>query len=68
MRNINKSMTIAQQLEQKGIEQGIEEGIKQGIEQAKLEIAQLMLKNGLDHKTIIAFTGLTAKQLSQICH
>ena len=49
-------MTIAQQLEQKGIEKG------------KLEVARIMLKNGLDHSTIMKLTGLTADHLAQICH
>ncbi len=53
-------MTIAQQLEQKGIEKGIEQSIQKGIQlgeqhgiekgrnEGKLEVARAMLANGLD--------------------
>ena len=61
-------MTIAQQLEQKGIEKGIQLGEQRGIEKGKLEVAQTMLENGLDHSTIIKLTGLTAGHLAQIRH
>jgi len=65
-------MTIAQQLEQKGIEKGIEKGIQlgeqRGIEKGKLEVARTMLENGLDHNTIMKLTGLTAEHMAQICH
>lgn len=69
-------MTIAQQLEQKGIEKGIEEGIQIGREKghsegerdATLKIARTMLQNGLDRDTIMKMTGLTDEELSQIRH
>jgi len=69
-------MTIAQQLEQKGIEKGIEKGIQQGIqlgeqrgiEKGKLEVARTMLQNGLDRRTVMKMTGLTEDELSQIRH
>ncbi len=61
-------MTIAQQLEQKGIEKGIQLGEQRGIEKGKLEVAQTMLENGIDHNTIIKLTGLTAGHLAQIHH
>lgn len=69
-------MTIAQQLEQKGIEKGIEEGIQIGREKghsegerdATLKIARTMLQNGLDRDTVIKMTGLTDEELSQIRH
>jgi predicted transposase/invertase (TIGR01784 family) len=61
-------MTIAQQLEQKGIEKGIQLGEQRGIEKGKLDVAQTMLENGLDHSTIIKLTGLTAEHLAQIRH
>lgn len=65
-------MTIAQQLEQKGIEKGIEKGIQlgrqEGRNEGKLEVARIMLQNGLDHNTIIKLTGLTADDLTRISH
>ena len=69
-------MTIAQQLEQKGIEKGIEQGIElgeqRGIEkgerEATLKIARTMLQNGLDRNIVMTMTGLSEDDLSQIRH
>jgi predicted transposase/invertase (TIGR01784 family) len=69
-------MTIAQQLEQKGIEKGIEQGIQlgeqRGIEkgrnEGKLEVARTMLQNGIDRSTVMKMTGLTEDDLTQIRH
>lgn len=65
-------MTIAQQLEQKGIEKGIQLGEQKGIEkgrnETKLEIARAMLENGLDRNSVMQMTGLTADELKQIRH
>lgn len=69
-------MTIAQQLEQKGIEKGIEKGIQLGRQEghsegerdATLKIARTMLQNGLDRNTVMKMTGLTEDELAQIRH
>ncbi|WP_394551250.1 ISNCY family transposase (plasmid) [Pantoea sp. SGAir0180] len=73
-------MTIAQQLEQKGIEKGMEKGIEKGIQlgreagrsegerEATLKIARTMLQNGLDNETVMKMTGLNADDLAQIRH
>lgn len=77
-------MTIAQQLEQKGIEKGIEkgraEGLKlgeqRGIEKGRtegerettLKIARAMLQNGIDRSTVMKMTGLNEDDLAQIRH
>lgn len=68
-------MTIAQQLEQKGIEQSIEKGIQLGEqrgidkgERAPLKIARTMLQNGLDHNTVMRMTALSDDELAQIRH
>lgn len=53
-------MTIAQQLEQKGIEKGRQEG--------KLEIADKLLKKGMELKFIKEITGLTDEELAKIIH
>ncbi|PAZ27497.1 ISNCY family transposase, partial [Escherichia coli] len=65
-------MTIAQQLEQIGIEKGILLGEQRGIEkgklEGKLEVARTMLQNGLDRNTVMKMTGLTEDDLAQIRH
>ncbi|CAI1000717.1 Uncharacterised protein [Serratia proteamaculans] len=61
-------MTIAQQLEQKGIEKGIEKGRQEGVLEGKLTVARAMLANGIDHDSVMNMTGLTAEDLAQIRH
>ncbi|EEP4266616.1 Rpn family recombination-promoting nuclease/putative transposase, partial [Salmonella enterica subsp. enterica] len=69
-------MTIAQQLEQKGIEKGIQlgrqegrqEGRSEGEREATLKIARTMLQNGIDRSTVMKMTGLSEDDLAQIRH
>ncbi len=73
-------MTIAQQLEQKGIEKGRAEGIQLGRQEGrtegrlegrlegKLEVARAMLQNGIDRSTVMKMTGLTEDDLAQLRH
>ncbi|MFT4465895.1 MAG: Rpn family recombination-promoting nuclease/putative transposase [Sodalis sp. (in: enterobacteria)] len=69
-------MTIAQQLEQKGIEKGRAEGIQlgeqRGIEkgerEATLKIARSMLQRGIDRASIREMTGLSDDDLQQLRH
>ena len=65
-------MTIAQQLEQKGIEKGIQLGEQRGIEKGRnegqLEVARTMLSSGIDRSTVMKMTGLTEEDLAQIRH
>ena len=61
-------MTIAQQLEQKGIQLGEQRGIEKGRHKGKLEVASTMLQNGLDRNTVMKMTGLSDDDLAQICH
>ncbi|WP_426812601.1 Rpn family recombination-promoting nuclease/putative transposase [Klebsiella sp. WOUb02] len=65
-------MTIAQQLEQKGLERGRVEGRQEGkLEgkfEGKLEVARTMLDNGLDRSTVMKMTGLSEDDLSQLRH
>lgn len=69
-------MTIAQQLEQKGIEKGIQLGRQEGRNEGKLEgrlegkreVARTMLQNGLNRNTVMKMTGLTEEDLAQLCH
>lgn len=48
-------MTIEQQWRQESLLQGLQEG--------KLQVAQRMLRENVDIKTIIKFTGLSEKEL-----
>ncbi|MFP3527779.1 Rpn family recombination-promoting nuclease/putative transposase, partial [Pantoea sp. SIMBA_072] len=59
-------MTIAQQLEQNGIQKGIQLGRQEGRNEGKLEVARTMLQNGLDRNTVMKMTGLTEDDLAQI--
>ncbi|MCK7068969.1 Rpn family recombination-promoting nuclease/putative transposase [Enterobacter bugandensis] len=65
-------MTIAQQLEQKGMEKGIQlgrqEGRDEGKLEGKLEVARSLLKMGMSHESVLEATGLTADELAQIRH
>ncbi|EJK8888597.1 Rpn family recombination-promoting nuclease/putative transposase, partial [Salmonella enterica] len=65
-------MTIAQQLEQKGIQKGIQlgrqEGRNEGKLEGKLEVARTMLQNGIDRSTVMKMTGLSEDDLAQIRH
>ncbi|CRG49296.1 putative transposase [Yersinia wautersii] len=57
-------MTIAQQLEQKGIEKGIQLGRQEG----KLEVARSLLKMGMLRESAQEATGLSEDDLAQIHH
>lgn len=73
-------MTIAQQLEQKGIEKGLEEGLQlgeqrglvkgrsEGERSAAQKIARTMLQNGLPPSLVAEMTGLSEDDLAQIAH
>ena len=57
-------MTIAEQLEQRGMEKGRQLGKRE----ASLEIARNMLKSGLDNALVMQMTGLTEQELKQLQH
>ncbi|MEG2263611.1 MAG: Rpn family recombination-promoting nuclease/putative transposase [Acinetobacter sp.] len=67
-------MTIAQQLEQKGIEKGRAEGIQLGRQEGhlegklegKLEVARTMLQNGLDRNTVMKGSEKHSRQMSVV--
>ncbi len=63
-------MTIAEKLEQKGLEKGLakgrEEGILLGEQKGILKVARTMLENGLDSAAVQKMTGLTADDLKQL--
>ena len=47
-------------------DKGIEKGIEKGVEKEKLETAKLMLKDGLDVKVIMKYTGLSKEEILKI--
>ena len=69
-------MTIAQQLEQIGIEKGLQQGIQLGRQEGrnegklegKLEVARSLLTMGMPHESGLEATGLTEEDLAQISH
>lgn len=65
-------MTIAQQLEQKGIEKGIRMGEQRGIEkgrhEGKLEVARSLLKMGMPRESVLEAIGLSEDDLKHIRH
>ncbi|HGM5492427.1 TPA: Rpn family recombination-promoting nuclease/putative transposase [Serratia fonticola] len=74
-RHEEELMTIAEYLEQKGLQKGIEIGIEQGIEQGLKQgqetvrkIASSMLADGFDRAKVMELTGLSENDLAQICH
>jgi len=71
-------MTMAEQLEQKGLKKGLAKGMEKGRKQGRqegillgeqkgiLKVARNMLASGLDFKTVQKMTGLTAEELNQL--
>ncbi|WP_313686608.1 hypothetical protein [Pantoea sp.] len=55
-------MTVEQQWRQESHLQGIQEGRQEG----KLQVAQRMLRDNIDVKTIMKFTGLSETDLQQL--
>jgi len=56
-------MTIAQQLEQNGINKGMLLGREEGIRLERRSVAQNMLQQGLDYDMVIKITGLSMEEL-----
>ncbi|ROR14734.1 putative transposase/invertase (TIGR01784 family) [Erwinia sp. JUb26] len=59
-------MTLAEQLEKKGMKKGILLGEQRGKRTATLNIARMMLHNGLDPATVMKMTGLSENDLAEI--
>lgn len=59
-------MTIAQQLEQKGMRKGITLGEQNGIKKGKMDVARTMLRQGIDDQSVIRMTGLSETDLIQL--
>ncbi|TNH42291.1 hypothetical protein EP164_17610 [Photorhabdus luminescens subsp. sonorensis] len=69
-------MTIAEQLEQKGLERGIEQGRTEGREEGreegraenKLETARALLRHGVSLDIIVTSTGLSRDKIEALKH
>jgi predicted transposase/invertase (TIGR01784 family) len=61
-------MTIAQKLEQKGLERGRMLGREEGHKEAALKIARTLLASGLEREMVKRMTGLSEADMKQICH
>ncbi|PQQ38679.1 hypothetical protein C6H68_06255 [Photorhabdus luminescens] len=65
-------MTIAEQLEQKGLERGIKQGIElgreEGREEGKLETACALLRHGVSLDIIVTSTGLSRDKIEALKH
>ena len=59
-------MTLGERLINEGIQLGMQEGLSKGRYAGKLEIAKLMLEDGLAIATIAKFTGLKIKTIREI--
>src|SRR6202453_3244393 len=63
------TMTIAEQLENRGFQKGIHAGIVQGKlegeHEAKITVAKNMLKNGFSHEVVKKITGLCDEDLAK---
>ena len=49
-----------------GLEQGLEQGLKEGSNKKAIEIAQNMLKSGMDVSEISKFTGLSKNEIKKL--
>lgn len=61
-------MTIAQQLEQKGLEKGRMEGRQEGRQEGKMEVARNLLAKGIPLESVRELTGLSDDDLAKIRH
>ena len=62
----NLAMTLAETLERKGEERGIEKGKEIGRIESKTEMAEKMLKNGLDVQFISEVSGLSIEDIKNL--
>ena len=57
-------MTIAEYLEQQGLERGLAQGRQEGRKEEAQRIAVAMLHSGLPHDLVARLTGLTEQELA----
>lgn len=61
-------MTIAERLRQEGHVKGRMEGHEEGKQSARMEIAQALLRKGVEPVVVMETTGLTKEELAKIQH
>ncbi len=59
-------MTLAQQLEQKGLQQGLQQGIEQGKYRKAIAIAKNLLNDGTSPQAVQRLTGLSEKEVMEL--
>lgn len=59
-------MTIAEQLEAKGIQKGIQLGEQEGRQESARSIARQMLARGMEHDVVKVCTGLSDHELDDL--
>ncbi|MDR5617911.1 Rpn family recombination-promoting nuclease/putative transposase [Arsenophonus sp.] len=61
-------MTIAQQIEEIGIQKGLQRGKIEGEKEATFKLAKQFLANGVDRNTVKLSTGLSDEELNKLQH
>lgn len=61
-------MTIAEQLEQRGMKKGLEKGVAKGRLKGKMEVARSLLKMGIPFEVVVQATQLSKKKLARLRH
>jgi len=56
-------MTIAQELQHRGLKQGIKQGIEQGEKNAALRFARQLVSDGVEHAMVKRYTGLSDSEI-----
>ncbi len=59
-------MTMAEQLEQRGMKRGIERGMEKGIEQGKQALAAKLIKNGMPVEQVAQMAELSEDLLRSL--
>ncbi|POE00727.1 hypothetical protein BVY05_12630 [Pectobacterium odoriferum] len=62
------TMTIAQQLHQRGFEQGMQEGKQEGMKASALNIARQLLQSEMEQELVQRVTQLSDEEMAQLLH
>ncbi|WP_455906930.1 Rpn family recombination-promoting nuclease/putative transposase [Pectobacterium carotovorum] len=62
------TMTIAQQLHQRGFEQGMQEGMQEGMKASALNIARQLLQSEMEQELVQRVTQLSDEEMAQLLH
>jgi predicted transposase/invertase (TIGR01784 family) len=60
-----QSMTMEEEILQRGRSEGLEQGIEQGIRTSKLEDARKMREHGIEWNIVTDITGITPEDLTE---